>query len=464
MIDVNKMLKSAGHDPLHAADNKIPLNRHRVVTDQKIGYLYAVPPQIDLDNDTLSQEVNEDLSDRWGKVIRQLGTDATNTGKGWLAYWEEDGEFKFWYINPKTACPIYDYSKPKKEMILMLRYYEVMLPDGKPGTRYEVWDNEQVAFCVRPNDRESEGVAAISFEMSGEQFNIQPHSYGRIPFIEFDNNAIHSSDLEMYKEIIDSLDKIVSGGVNDLDDIQEIIWVIKNYAGDTEFPVYNKDGTPALDENGNQKMQSIDIPLLLKLKKAVSVQDNGGVEAIHNEIPYEARKEFFEMLDKLFWCAAMAVNPNPESLGNQSGVYLEYLYGSLEHKAALQEVEFRPAINEFIRAYLKFKGKPEDTKITQVWKRTRPQNIPEIVSALADTPSEVMSDESKTKVHPLVNDWQAEREQINKEQAERDKKQKEMFGGDEEKEEVDDDTDGKIGTDNKDGTGNAGGNKSGEKK
>ena len=50
-----------------------------------------------------------------------------------------------------------------------------------------------------------------------------------MPFIFFSNNDEGTSDLNDIKELIDSYDKIYSGFVNDLEDIQEIIFVLTNY-------------------------------------------------------------------------------------------------------------------------------------------------------------------------------------------------------------------------------------------
>jgi SPP1 family phage portal protein len=155
---------------------------------------------------------------------------------------------------------------------------------------------------------------------------------------------------------------------------------------------------------------------MLKLKKFVTVDDNGGVDKIQNEIPYEARQAFREILNEEFWTSAMAVNPNPPTAGNQSGVYIDYLYGLLELKSGLMETEFRDSIDEFLKAVLHYLGADETKQFVQTWKRTKPQNATEISGIIKDTPDTVMSDETKTKVHPLVTDWQAERAQIKKEQ------------------------------------------------
>ena len=441
--EVNGYLKLIGANPLHSADNRVSLNRHRLVVDQKIGYLFSEPPQIDVPeddsgtgDDPLLKQVQDTMGTQWPKVIRQLGLDASNTGKGWLEYWsgkDDTGKnvFDYWYITPLTVRPTYDRSSAKKKLLYLIRAYAFLDAGGNPVTRYEFWDDQEVAYLIKPEATAECKAPTIDFEtLPDGTYNIQPHDYGRIPFIEFQNNAHADNDLIMYKDIIDALDKLVSGFANDIDDIQEIIWVLKNYNGEREVTAYNQDGSPKLDNDGNPIKRPVDPVQMMKLKKFVSVDgDNGGgVEPIQAPIPFEARSKFREILNEEFWFSAMAVNPNPPTSGDQSGVYISYLYGQLEEKAGLMETEFRTAIDEFLKAILHYLGSDESTQFNQTWKRTKPQNDTEISAIIAQTPNTVMSDETKTKVHPLVDDWQAERAQIEKEQQEREKNRMQMMG------------------------------------
>ncbi|WP_317050739.1 phage portal protein, partial [Clostridium neonatale] len=46
------------------------------------------------------------------------------------------------------------------------------------------------------------------------------------------NNNLMTSDLDNVKPLIDVYDKVFSGFVNDLEDIQEIIFILTNYEGE----------------------------------------------------------------------------------------------------------------------------------------------------------------------------------------------------------------------------------------
>lgn len=54
---------------------------------------------------------------------------------------------------------------------------------------------------------------------------------GVVPFIPFANNNLQTLDLDNIKKLIDSYDKTYSGFVNDLEDIQQVLFVLTNYGG-----------------------------------------------------------------------------------------------------------------------------------------------------------------------------------------------------------------------------------------
>lgn len=402
IYEVNSYLKKFGKNPLKSADNKISTNWHRVLTDQKIGYLFTYPPQFDIkglkEDGTVVEDITDCLGDRYEEIIRQLGTDASNGGIAWLMYWYDgkDSEFNYYFVEPMKIRAIYDETSVIPELKYIIHTYATTNEQNKSVTKYEVWSNKDVNVFIQP-----EG-GSIALEKT------KTHEYGSVPFIPFKNNAKCVDDLKMYKTLIDSMDKLVSGYANDIDDLQEIVWVIKNYNGEVEEIDYDVDGNPVKKE----------INLLQKLKTAkyIHVDENGGVDTIKGEIPHEARSKFLEILTEQLFISAMAVNPNPEKTGQASGVYIKFLYSLLELKSGIMETNFRHSLNEFVRAILRYLNITEKVKIEQKWTRNRPTNELEIVDMLSKTPNTVLSDETKTKEHPLVEDWQTERERIEAEQ------------------------------------------------
>lgn len=410
---INHYLATIGQNPLKSADNRVPLNWHKILVDQKIGYLFTYPPQFEAEGSEV--DFKDILGDEYTKIIKKVGVDASNCGCGWIHYWKgEKGKRDYHYVDPKQIVAIHDETKIKRPLKLLIRYYTAIGEDNKTYTRYEIWDDKETSFFFH---EQSKDVDCLNIELMKEEAKIIKHGYGEIPFIKFSNNDVDLPDLDMYKAIIDCLDKVWSGFANDIDDIQEIIWVLKNYTSETGSPFkLDDEGLPILDEEGKPiKQEGPDFLQMLKAKKRIEVTDGGGVETITGEIPYDARTKFIEGLTRQLFVSAMAVDPNPESAGNASGVYIEFLYSLLELKAGLMETEFRGALGHLVRALGELSN---DVKIVQTWSRNRPKNDAEIAGILSSTSPTVMSDQTKTKNHPYVDDWENERKQIDKEQKE----------------------------------------------
>lgn len=410
IYEVNQYLKTLGKNPLKSADNRIPTNWHRIITDQKTGYLFTYPPQFDAkDSAELAKTITDTLGQDYPKVIKQLCIDATNCGIGWLAYWYNQGEpFQYWFVDPRQIRVFYDPASVKPKIKYLIRQWNTTDENKKTVGHYEVWTDKDVTYYTAPEN----GTPQLDVTMGNQ--GVMAHTYGRIPFIPFRNNAEGKGDLSMYRQIIDAIDKLVSGFANDIDDMQEIIWVIKNYAGETQDTDYAEDGTPVTRE--------IDLLQKLKAKKIINVDGDGGVDTLRGEIPYEARKEFLTILKDQLYISAMAVNPFPDAVGQASGVYIDFLYSLLELKAGLMETEFRIALNELVQAVLTYTNQREQP-VEQVWTRNKPRNDTEIVTMISQTPSEVLSNETKTKAHPLTENWQEERKRI---EAETKKRAEEM--------------------------------------
>ncbi len=284
--EVNRFLQQIGRNPLHSADNRIPTNWHRIITDQKVGYLFTYPPAFDADNKAVNDSILDTLGDDYETVMRSLGSDATNCGRAWLHYWygkQPDGKplpFQYHFIDPLQVLPIYDTENIKLPLKMLVRTYLVTDDMGVEYKRYEVWTDTEVSyFCEKASETDKQGITAETMELNGAVVGkVLPHSYGEIPFIEFKNNAYVTGDLQMYKRLIDAMDKLISGFANDVDDIQEIVWVIKNYAGDTIDTVYDKDG--------NEVERQIDLLQEIKARKVLHVDSDGGVDKLTAEIPY----------------------------------------------------------------------------------------------------------------------------------------------------------------------------------
>ena len=186
---------------------------------------------------------------------------------------------------------------------------------------------------------------------------------------------------------------MVSGFANDMEDVQEVIFVIKNYGG--------TDKTEFMSD--------------LKKSKLIKVEGDGGVDTIRAEIPFEARNAFLERTRRQIFVSGMGVDPNPENFGNSSGVALKYLYSLLELKAVMLETQFRSGFAELVRAICSLEGIAQPKRILQTWTRNMVQNDLE-TAQIAQQSVGIISDRTILANHPWVDDAESEQKQLEKEQ------------------------------------------------
>ena len=391
-------------NPLRNADNRIPRNFHGLLVNQKAAYMFTAPPLFDIGKQEANKRVTEVLGDRYAKTCMELCVNAANSSVGWLHYWENSaGQFKYGVVDSKQIIPIWT-SDLDKQLEGILRVYEQTdFTDGEIYTVYEYWnDTDCQAFRKKSANTVDEGLqsyAMFSTFVDGESSmsNTFTHDYGRVPFIPFFNNNTSSGDLENIKALIDVYDKIFSGFVNDLEDIQEIIFVLSGYGG-TELADFLRD---------------------LKKYKTINLDEqdgNPGLSTLTIDIPIEAREKLLDITRKAIFEQGQGVDPQPEAFGNASGVALKYLYSLLELKAGLLEVEFKLAFGEFIRAICKYLN-VECKSIIQTWTRTAITNDLELATIAAQSKG-VVSDKTIQKNHPWVEDADREERQIKKEHQE----------------------------------------------
>lgn len=344
-------------DPIRRADNRIGHNFHEILVDEKTAYMFTYPVLFDIDrNQELNEHVVEILGDDFERKIKNLCIEASNCGVAWIHYWIEElpeKRFKYEMVNAEEVIPIYDNGL-ERNLEAIIRVY----------TCYEEVEGqiEDQAFTYVEywTDTTMDRWRFFGNSCIGQQLNEEHivHTLGVVPFIEFANNIKKQSDLDRYKNLIDLYNRVVSGFANDLEDIQQIIYILENYGG--------QDLGEFLGD--------------LKRYKAIKTEtdgvsnSSGGVKTLQIDIPVEARKVILEVLKKQIYESGQGLQQDVESVGNASGVALKFFYRKLELKSGLLETEFKTSFSLLIKAILKFLGVTEYKKITQTYTRNMISN------------------------------------------------------------------------------------------
>lgn len=314
-----------------------------------------------------------------------------------MHYWIEidedakESKFKYEVVNTEEIIPVYDNGLERK-LKNIIRYYKVKEEvlnqlDEITYAYIEYWtDNKMIRWKMKDSFtntpiEESEDIT---------------HTLGDVPFIEFSNNKEKQSDLEKIKSLLDLKDVVVSGFANDIEDIQQIIYILENYGG-TDLNEFLSD----LKRYKTVKTESID-------------GNSGGLSTLSIDIPVEARNVLIEYLKKQIYESGQGLQQDIEVTGSVSGVALKFYYRKLELKSGLLETEFRTSINHLIKAILKFLGITENYKISQTYTRNMISNDLE-AAQIAQMSTGIISKKTILENHPWVEDTVKEEERLDEE-------------------------------------------------
>jgi SPP1 family phage portal protein len=366
-IEINRrkityFLDSQEVEDKEASNAKLQHTFHRIIVEQKAGYIAGKPIKItskEKDNkmaEEFKDKVIEILGEQFDDMLPQWIKGASNKGTEWLhVFINEEGEFDYVIIPAEQIIPVYD-SRYQKKLMSIIRYYEFEFINSKGESEFkkkvEWYDEEKVTFYIEEKRGGSYGdnyyVLDIQEAMNGG--NPRPHwveyntedpeniisgSWGSVPFIELPNNDERINDLRPIKNLIDDYDLHNSDMSNKLADLQDAIWVLENYEGDS-LREFRKN---------------------LKTYKALKVGEDGGAEPKVLDLPEKASKAHLDREEDNIFINGMAVNLKTDKFGNApSGVALKFIYSLLDLKANVIIRKLNLALSDlfyFISVYLK---------------------------------------------------------------------------------------------------------------
>src|SRR5690625_1396354 len=383
-------------------NNKIPHGWHKLLVDQKVAYLVGNPINFDTKDEELLEHINEYFGDKFDDVANELVKNASNKGKEWLhVYIDEEGEFDYMIVPAEQVIPIYE-DKRQTRIQHIIRYYPIIL-DDETVTQVELWSDKDVTYFLLKDKSlildytEINNPASHFYYVNNQQE--QGYGWGRVPFICFRNNEEEKSDLHYYKDLIDAYDLKVSDNQNSFEEIQELIYILKGYEG----------------QSLSEFMQN------MKYYKAINVDSDGGVDTLQAEIPMTSIDSHLDRLEENIYTFGQGVNVNTDKFGNTpSGIALKFLYSLLDLKSDTLERKFRTSLQElmwFLCEYLEMSGDTHEHDYKSVrFTFDRSMTTNDLENAqIAQMSKNIISDRTILSNHPWVQNVQYEMEQIEKE-------------------------------------------------
>ncbi|HBF5492345.1 TPA: phage portal protein, partial [Clostridioides difficile] len=123
------------------------------------------------------------------------------------------------------------------ELVAFIRFYYIEDVDGNKIKRVEYYTENDVTYFI---ERGNSFIQEFLYDEYGKMTDIQEghfrinnkeQGWGKVPFIPFKNNEKCVSDLTFYKSLIDIYDNNISTLADNLDEIQEFVYILKEYPG-----------------------------------------------------------------------------------------------------------------------------------------------------------------------------------------------------------------------------------------
>jgi len=158
-------------------------------------------------------------------------------------------------------------------------------------------------------------------------------NYPGFPIIPMYANDVMESELVGLREAIDCYDLIKSGFANNIDEAQEIYWLIKNAGGMDDCDL----------------MQFLE---RMRVVRGANLPDGVEADAHTMEIPTEAREKMLALLKADLYEDAQIVNVKELSAGNKTATEIRAAYQPMDDKCG----DFEYQIREFIRKLFELIG------------------------------------------------------------------------------------------------------------
>lgn len=293
--------------------------------------------------------------------------------------------FGFWDMNHITVFSLLEFvpfwDEETGALRAGVRFWQIDNEHPMRATLYEedgfteyIWrkgeDGEELAE-KRAYILNLEGTNADGMEIQDGK------NYPGFPIVPLWGNKYHQSEFIGMRENIDCYDLIKSGFASDIDEAQEIYWIIQNAGG----------------------MDDIDRAEFLQRLKALKVanlDDDQTVEAKTVEVPHEAREKMLERLRSDLYEDYMALDTKNLASGAVTATQIEAAYEPMNEKADKYEY----CILEFIGQILKLAGIEDSPTFT----RSMVVNVSESINNVIAGAQYLSQDYVTTKILTLLGD------------------------------------------------------------
>lgn len=355
-------------EDLSQANNKYAHAQYKNMVDEKVSYTLSKEYTLNCDDDNYLKTVQDTLGKKFPYKMLRLGYEASNKGIGWLhPYINSKGDFAVMVVPYERFIPIWSDNE-HEELEAGIYFFDEVYYSGseeKVRVHAEYWTKEGMT-CYIKEDKTFYADYNKNFDEAGNRVSHfigkdEWCAWGKVPFIPFKNNFIEMPDIKFVKTLLDGYDKSRSEAANYIEDVRNLLYVVKGY--------------------GEAKEEE----LRDKIKSRILILDNdededNGVTTVSPSTDLTAVIAHCEQLKRDIIESGQGVLKDLDKYGNSpSGVALSFMYSLLDLKASAMCTQFTFGFNElmyFVNSYLDISSSPNiDIKFNTNMKVNESENL-----------------------------------------------------------------------------------------
>lgn len=396
--------------------NKLVCNHAKDISDTASSYFIGNPVAYKSDQD-ITPLMDELESAGADEADGDLGLDLSIYGRAYEYIYaaQEEAELRIKNLPPQNTFVVCDDTIEGNELFGV--YYFAKVDDtDKTNIRY-------VATVVTKNYKYILNIQDTeSLQMLTEA--PEPHYFGEVPIIEYQNNKLEIGDYELQIPLIDAYNALMSDRITDKEQFIDAILAIYGtlLADEDEIPVQEGEETnsqAAMKRIKKEKL--IELPDGSKAEYLTRTFDESGVEILKKAIEQDIHKfsHIPCMTDEAFG-------------GNVSGVAMEFKLLGMENITKIKTRYYKKGLRRRLRIFANYLNKRSGVNIDikaikPTFSRALPKNHLEISQIVANLWGKVSRKTLLAQI-PFVEDPDEELKVVEKEENEALKKQKEVFG------------------------------------
>lgn len=396
--------------------NKLVCNHAKDISDTASSYFIGNPVSYKSDQD-ITPLIDELESAGADEADGDLGLDLSIYGRAYEYIYaaQEEAELRIKNLPPQNTFVVCDDTIEGNELFGVYYFAKVDATD-KTNIRYiATVVTKNYKYVLNIQDTESLQLLTEAPE---------PHYFGEVPIIEYQNNKLEIGDYELQIPLIDAYNALMSDRITDKEQFIDAILAIYGtlLADEDEIPVQEGEETnsqAAMKRIKKEKL--IELPDGSKAEYLTRTFDESGVEILKKAIEQDIHKfsHIPCMTDEAFG-------------GNVSGVAMEFKLLGMENITKIKTRYYKKGLRRRLRIFANYLNKRSGVNIDikaikPTFSRALPKNHLEISQIVANLWGKVSRKTLLAQI-PFVEDPDEELKVVEKEENEALKKQKEVFG------------------------------------